>query len=348
MFFLYVFFNTFITGETPGNMPVLFLFAGLMAMGAARVSVISTLRGGRDNPFDRRWVAGLTISAAGAVGVAAWLGGEVSGGEGVIAFLPRFGMGLVMGVAFLLLTPLFVLLWWALYLIVGTLSTENPLSESLSDLFNGLQGMASGLFAVLEPFLGPFGRFLARFGLFAKVLILWGVVLLLALAVLLAIYIRDERRRRLLLEQLESIREKGLWKSLRDSLRKGLEDAGRSVVGLFDADRRRRLLAAARIRRIYARLMDLCEDLDTPRPPASTPLEFVPQLGELFPAGERDVLLITNAYQQVRYGELPERGEDVVRVEAAWQRVKEEGRRMLSGKPGKGDRVRTRPSERLR
>jgi len=343
MFFVFVFFNTFVTGETPGNMPVLFLFAGLMAMGAARVAVISTLRGGRNNPFDRRWVAGLTISAAGAVGVAAWLGAEISGGEGFLAILPRFGLGVIMGLAFLLLTPLFALLWWALYLIVGTLSTENPLSDSLSELFNGLQGMASGLFEFLEPYLGPLGSFLARFGLVAKILILWAVVLGLVMAILMAIYIRDERRRRLLYEQLEGIREKGLWKSLRDSLRKGLQEAGRSIAGLFDAERRRRLLAAARIRRIYARLMDLCEDLDAPRPPASTPHEFVHRLVELFPAMVGEVSLITHAYQMVRYGELPERADQLARVEAAWQRVRAEGQRMLGGKQGKNERVRTRP-----
>ncbi|HUF37795.1 MAG TPA: DUF4129 domain-containing protein [Anaerolineales bacterium] len=337
MFFLYVFFNTFVTGETPGNMPVLFLFAGLMAMGAARVSVIGTLRGGRDNPFDRRWVAGLTISAAGAVGVAAWLGAEISGGEGLIALVPRLGLGVIMGAAFLLLTPLFALLWWALYLVVDTLSTENPLSESLTDLFNGLQGMATGLFELLEPFLGPLGTFLARFGLVTKVVILWVVVLGLALAVLLAIYIRDERRRRQLFEQLEQIRSDGLWKSLRDSLRKRLEEAGRSMAGLFDADRRRRLLAAARIRRIYARLMNLCEDLDAPRPAASTPHEFVPMMAELFTGGADDLSLITDAYQQVRYGELPERAEAVEQVEAAWERVQAEGKRLLNNKrPDRG------------
>ena len=348
MFFFFVFFNTFVTGETPGNMPVLFLFAGLMSMGAARVAVLSTLRGGRENPFDRRWIAGLTVSAAGAAGVAAWLGAEVSGGEGLIAMLPRMGLGVIMGLAFLLLTPFFVLLWWALYLVVDTLSTENPLSESLSELFNGLQGMASGLFEFLEPFLGPFGAFLARFGLFTKVLILWGVVLGLVLAVMLAIYVRDTRRRRLLLEQFEQIREKGLWKSLRDSLRKGMQEAGRSLAGLFDAERRRRLLAAARIRRIYTRLMDLSEALDAPRPAAITPLEFVPQLAELFPAGVGDVSLITDSYQKVRYGELPERTDEVERVEAAWQRVKEEGKRLLDAKPADRDRIRARLSGRSR
>jgi hypothetical protein len=152
----------------------------------------------------------------------------------------------------------------------------------------------------------------------------------LVLAVLLAVYIRDERRRRLLYEQWEQIRDKGLLSSLRDALRKGLEQAGNSLAALLDADRRRRLLAAARIRRIYGRLMELCEDLDSPRPEASTPLEFVPRLRELFPAGAGDVALITDAYQQVRYGELPEREDAVERVEAAWSRVSAEGKRMLS------------------
>ena len=62
-------------------------------------------------------------------------------------------------------------------------------------------------------------------------------------------------------------------------------------------------------------MMELCENLDSPRPQASTPLEFVPRLAELFPSGKRDVALITAAYQQVRYGELPERAEEVEQVD---------------------------------
>jgi hypothetical protein len=254
----------------------------------------------------------------------------------------------MMAAAFLLLTPLFVLLWWGLYLIVGTLSTDNPLSESLNEIFSGLQGMASGLFEFLEPYLGPLAAFLARFGLMTKVLILWAIVLGLGLAVVLAIYVRDERRRRLLYEQLEQIRERGLWKSLRDSLRKGLKDTGLLLAGVFDADQRRRLLAAARIRRIYSGLMDLCEDLDAPRPQASTPLEFIPRLAELFPSGAGDVSLITDAYQHVRYGELPEQADEVASVEAAWQRVKAEGKRRLNGKPGLDGKSSARDSVRAR
>ncbi len=151
MFFAFIFFNTLVTGETFGNLPVLFLFAALMAMGAARVSVISTLRGGRDSPFDRRWMVGMVLSVAGAVGVAGWLGNEVSGGEGVLGIVPRFLLGAAMAASFLVLTPVFMLLWWLLATTVNVMESDSPFAARIGDAIGRLQGLAEGFFGFLEP-----------------------------------------------------------------------------------------------------------------------------------------------------------------------------------------------------
>lgn len=63
MLALFVFVNTLVTGETPGNLLYLFLFLGLVAVGAARFAVLGKLRGGRENPLAGRWVASLLLSA---------------------------------------------------------------------------------------------------------------------------------------------------------------------------------------------------------------------------------------------------------------------------------------------
>ena len=325
MFFMFIFFNTIITGEGLGNLPALFLFAGLMAMGAARVSVIGTLRGGRDSPFDRRWMTSLFVSVAGAVGVAAWLGSEIGGGKGLVALLPRYIMGAAIAIGFLLLTPIFVLLWWALYTFVSVIEQSSSLSSTLNDFIGRMQALAEGAFSVLGPVLGPLGPFLARFGILTKTLILWAIVLALVLAIVLAMVIQDRRRRKRLREEYERILARGLWNSLRDSLNAGLRGALDGLGALFDPKQRRRLLTAARIRRIYAQLMGLCRTLDSPRPDAYTPREFVPTLKDLFPALGDELALITDAYQQVRYGEIPEDREELLRVEQAWQRVQSEG-----------------------
>jgi hypothetical protein len=56
---------------------------------------------------------------------------------------------------------------------------------------------------------------------------------------------------------------------------------------------------------------------------------------EIFPEGNDDLALITQAYLRVRYGEYPESVEDVGAVEAAWKRVSELARLSGSSKPGR-------------
>lgn len=84
----------------------------------------------------------------------------------------------------------------------------------------------------------------------------------------------------------------------------------------------RRWLAAASIRRVYQQLMAFCEKLDTPRLPAFTPQEFLPQLISLFPDYSNEVTLLTDVYQRVRYGEIPESSEEMRQIIAAWNAVK--------------------------
>jgi hypothetical protein len=60
VFLGYGFFSK-LTRSTSGAEIYVFLFAGLMAMSSARISVISYLRGGQRIPFDKRWIAGITF-----------------------------------------------------------------------------------------------------------------------------------------------------------------------------------------------------------------------------------------------------------------------------------------------
>jgi hypothetical protein len=124
--------------------------------------------------------------------------------------------------------------------------------------------------------------------------------------------------------------------NLADLLRAALRRSfSRMASRLENALRFRRtgdLLAAARIRRIYARLLNLSASLDHPRPAAFTPLEFLPGLEALFPGMQADLATITNAYLRVRYGELSETLQEVEAVESAWKRISAEGRSRLSAR----------------
>jgi hypothetical protein len=112
----------------------------------------------------------------------------------------------------------------------------------------------------------------------------------------------------------------------RQLLRKALDEALDQLAARFRPAQR--LLAAAHIRRIYSHLMDLCEELKRPRPAGKTPLEFLPDLGEVFGQHSADLELITLAYVRVRYGEYPESQAEVIAVEQAWERLAEEGDRL--------------------
>lgn len=92
------------------------------------------------------------------------------------------------------------------------------------------------------------------------------------------------------------------------------------------------LLAAVRIRYLYAQLMDLCSQLGHARGPAITPIEFLPESVSLFPESGQHLELITRAYIKVRYGEIPETKEEIQAVEDSWENIKIEGKKIMKNK----------------
>lgn len=105
-----------------------------------------------------------------------------------------------------------------------------------------------------------------------------------------------------------------------------------------DLERKRRrarpgqLLAAARIRQVYFQLLKTADNLGKPRPPAITPLEFLPTLEGLFPSRAEDLMEITQAYTKIRYGMYPESTDEVDAVERAWKSIQQEARKLMVAK----------------
>jgi hypothetical protein len=104
-----------------------------------------------------------------------------------------------------------------------------------------------------------------------------------------------------------------------DQIQEGLDIIRKFGVG-------RRMIAAAVIRRIYRRLLDLAADLGKPRDLDETPYEFQEKLVQIFPNQGEQVELITNSYVQVRYGEIPEEEHIIALVEEAWSSIEKEAR----------------------
>lgn len=331
MFLAYIFFVALLSGDSPVGLWALFLGAGIFAIGSARVSILHRLRGGQRSPFDRQWFLGLFGGVLGVVAFSAGISLLASGiGPIVIGVFLRLALAVVV----LVFTPfilLFVLILTFIFdrLNLNDLGLAQALNQGLSrleDLFKVMQEYAADYAWVLDALVALW----LRWGPLIKLLVCGSAVLLVGLVLVLGLRALARQELDEAVEEGESLASAAdLLDILREALRRRL--AGVTDLlggGLWEGRRRRQ--AAARIRQIYAQLLDISAELEKPRLAAQTPLEYLPTLEKLYLGQENDVQTITRAYLQVRYGELPESEEAVARVEDAWERVGELGRRMLA------------------
>jgi hypothetical protein len=305
----------------------LFLFAGLLAMSAARISVISYLRGGQRIPFDKRWMAGMGLIILAMVGLAAEIMHLAGAPGGNI--LGKAVTWIIYGLA-IILSPLMLLVMQAL-IALGRILNAGAIIQALVELANRLQRMIDAFTRNIEDSLEvftlpPILQRLADALTLTKPVVLWGIVIVFVVTILLIARSQVFRERADEGAELEKLDEQeGLIDQLRKALRKSLGVVAESLDQALRLRNARRLLAAARIRRVYAHLMHLSERLEQPRPASRTPLEFLPNLEALFPGFQGELGTITEAYLRVRYGDFPEQSEDVEAVEDAWKRVSQVG-----------------------
>lgn len=294
----------------------LFLFCGLSAMSMARIAGLSELRGGRIPRIGVGWVASILLAALAVIALAAAAGWLTSGRLGeLLAYGLLIIIAVLTAVVLLILSPLLAYLGAILPALAEWLEKlldrlrMLPVSRQLEQLAQ----LVNDVLEKAQPFL-----------LAGRSLILLFVLAALAAAVLLALYLRQQRFR--LVEEGESgaAEPERPGNLLQKLVRQILQEARR-----LRLRGPAQILAAARIRQIYRQLMSLSKKLGRDRPTAATPLEFLPALITLFP-GEADSLeLITGAYLKVRYGEYPEMASEVDRVQAAWESIRRQGRKAL-------------------
>jgi hypothetical protein len=306
----------------------LFLFAGLVAVASAHSASLGILRDRGRLSFDRVWVLSMVFLTILVVGLAVLLGSFASGTLAPpCAAIVRVIVSLLLLIFLVLISPLLLLLT---LLLPGLL-------QRLEALFD-IQGLVQRLTEVLQKFVGILRDLISFFGRLQRSLpdlsalkpfLLWSM--LLGLFVLLLRWIGKGRFGGLMRvedeDQHESLLERG---SMLQHLGAGLRRQVRQLAARLSRLRLGgQLLAAARIRRIYVRMVEMAAALDHPRREAQTPREYLPTLIALFPGQEADVRRITEAYNQVRYGELSETRTDVAGVEEAWRRVLAQGRERL-------------------
>jgi hypothetical protein len=289
-----------------------FIFTGLLAMGGARFSTVSSMRGSKRVAFKREWVLGLmgmavlvlTLSvgfgAFAAGPLSTWIGGFLLAVEGYISSLLKVILAPIIN----FLGIIFAWFW----------SLFEPLPEQdptvVEELEEGLEGPVAEIQRIgMDP---EIASFLSSLGTVIGILILVGIV------VYTVRRFRKDNTQRVLGEE-DSISIAG---SLSDYLRNMQERARQAFEGIARMNPAARLIAAARIRIIYARLMRLGAQLGEPRAPAVTPIEYLESLERVIPAARDELDLITDAYLRVRYGELPETRRQIEEVESAWAIVR--------------------------
>jgi hypothetical protein len=301
---------------------LVFLFAGLLGMTAARIFIGAQSRGGQRLPFERQRVMGLIIAILGLVLLAGLAALLVSSSWGLRLLMYLVGLAglllqwLIIAIG-ILLSPIYFVILLAVQWIVNRLL---PLLKNISsnpqqnDLLTNLQELASQ-----QPVLAVDYPLLNR-------LVLGGLILTAVVVITLLIRFRSNRGRPAGLGETESLLSQAdLLKQMGQSARNMLNELAQRL-GLRQAARR---FAAQRIRAIYIDLLDLADRLKYPRRLQQTPLEYLPELQNAFPGSRQELALITQAYLRVRYGELPETLAEVNSIESAWRQVQLEGQSQL-------------------
>ena len=326
MFLAYILFVSLLTGDSLGWSWVIFLFAGLVAIGAARVLILGLRKGARRSPFNRDWFLGMIFVVLATIGLAAAITVLAVGlGPIIVGILFRIMLILLL----ILIAPFALVLTFILTLLAENIQLPDiPFMNTVTQSFERLQALFTELAEYAANYswlLEALYRFWLDWGPYLRLMVCSGIIFLVA--ALIVLRLRSHRIWRdpeIGDDDLGPSRE-DLLNGLRKSLRERFEGLGRFFSREPGGDRQR-LLAAAQIRRIYTHLTDLAAELGQPRLEAQTPREFLPALEKLFLGLEEDVELITEAYLRIRYGELPETTQEVRAVEESWTRIQDRGK----------------------
>jgi hypothetical protein len=286
-----------------------YLFWALICMSATRITSLSDERSGRIPRFGSGWLLGILITALGFVGLAI-LAGWLASQRIVTWFISGLALifGAITALVFSLLTPLLTLL-------ARFISEFIELLRQLVKRFS-----STGVPETLQNLAEQLGQAVSKaipFNIGSRMIIIAAVFFFIGFTLLLGIRFRAYQRR---MEEEENSQmdpsvgsttlQKMIQRLLPASLNIRLRSPGQ-------------ILAAARIRYIYRRLIALSLKHGVERSPSVTPLEFIPQLSAIFPGETAAVELITAAYTRIRYGEYPETIREVEEVQRAWDAVRQ-------------------------
>jgi hypothetical protein len=312
----FVLIVSLVSEQDPSFFMPVFFFCSLMALAAARMEEMRGLRGAMRSPFGFSWLFFIALAALAVVFAGGLLGALLTGGGFKQALRWMAPLLLVFGVVFgLVLVVLRVITTWVLDLL-RSLGAEQ-VSESLSDLLDGLDGLA-----MPDPAQSS-GASQAVAGMANLTRSLFMLGLVIGLAVLVVWQLRRQGR----LQQEDDEQEYSSVFSaallLENLGQLAQEGRGRlaAVLGLLGRSGLRGLFAALTIRRIYAQMTRLAAEQGYPRTASETPYEYEETARRAFPSAEAEVHAITRAYVAAHYGQVPDSEAELREIRACWKRL---------------------------
>jgi len=300
--------------EAPGlGWFLLFLFVGFLSLLLTRIAFLS-YRHVEVNPFDVRWLVGVGLFLGISLLIATLIGSLLTGQLSIVLDLLAQGVRWIGAVMlFLAALPSLIIVsflgdfinWLSNQLMFG----EFILDEQSEDQFQLLAPEE-------DPNLEPWSSELTFLTPEIQSLIFWIIVLGILLWIIWRVG-RRIRRTRIQDQRLpESILEPG---DVRKLIRKAFRNKFDDLLTRFR--RQSQALPDQHVRRIYIQLIMLFNELDQPRLLNQTPLEYLNIIQSRLPQASEELFLITEAYLQVRYGEMEETSIQIERVDDAWKRI---------------------------
>jgi hypothetical protein len=311
----------FVAGLTGTHLPwstvpfvMTFYFASLVAIVLTRVEQLELGRSGQSFPLGPRWLL-VVLAAAGSVVFAAGVTAGFIGGDSVLEVVGWFAP-LWLAVNFLassvastvgfLSVPLLLVFEWFLKWLMGLFGPwlESGLEEIQVNIETAFSNIEFEETAETTRTAIQFPREL--------------LTILVMVLVLLVVSLALRRIFRLIRPTATLDRESvGLMEGLGRLERPGLGSRLLDRLGLL-----KRWRVAASIRQIYRNMCLLAADRGYPRIHHETPLEYLGTLARAWPDHSTETKLITEAFNQVRYGEIPEDPAKLEKLKLAWSRLK--------------------------
>jgi len=290
----------------------LFFFMGLMATSLARSASLRINRDLQRTTFGARWIGltgiiGAVITAVGFVGSLLLAGYGVEGAAAIIKGI----MGVIFAIFLVIMAPILLILEQALRGLAGAI-------QSIIIRFNPPE-FSKQFQQPTDQVAQQNAQQLANILDVLKYVCMGSITLLIVVGIVVGLFILLRNRatgQSLAGEEREQLDDNAL-NGLRDLLRRGLLSLQNAMWSVGQFGLNRRLLDALTIRRLYARLIANAAERGYPRDPSRTPFEYQDKLRAAFPGFDSEIGLVTQAYVNVHYGELPDNPDALAAVKHA-------------------------------